>query len=90
MAVACVPTNISAAARFSRKPVHIYRIRLHTFIYNKIRKQNLRHAFCTQGIYSLKATCDEQQFLANMTVTFLRTLTFPGPSFYENLGLRIG
>jgi len=59
MAVACVPKHISAAVRFSRKLVHIYRIRLHMFIHNKTRKQSLRYAFCTQGIYLLKATCDE-------------------------------
>jgi len=87
MAVACVPMNNSAAARFSRKLVHIHRIRLHMFIHNKIRKQSLRHAFCTQGIYLLKAMYDEQQFLPNMTVTFLRTLTLTEPSFCENLGL---
>jgi len=90
MAVACVPMNISAAARFSWKLAHTYRIRLHMFIHNKIRKQSLRHAFCTQGIYLLKATCDEQQSLANTTVPFLRTMALREPSFYENLGLGKG
>lgn len=92
MAVASVslPMHISAAVRFSRKLAHIYRIRLHKFIHNETRKQSLRHAFCTQGTYLLKATCDEQQFLANMRVTFLKILPMTEPSFYENLGLGNG
>jgi len=46
-------------------------------------------AFCAQGTFLLKETCDEQQFLA-MRVKFLKTLPLTEPSFYENLGLGKG